>query len=126
MGHKVNPKAFRLGQTITWPSKWFSKKNYAKQLREDVEIRKFLNTKLKEAGVERVEIERSPDQITIIIVAGRPGIIIGRGGAGIEEVKKEVNQKFLKGIKENIKINIFLPTTFRKSPCRRYSRRRFW
>jgi small subunit ribosomal protein S3 len=106
MGHKVNPKVFRLGQTITWPSRWFSKKNYSKQLREDIEIRRFLKNKLKEAGIEKVEIERSPDQITIIIVAGRPGIIIGRGGSGIEEIKKEINQKFLRGVKENIKINI--------------------
>ncbi|HLC64437.1 MAG TPA: 30S ribosomal protein S3 [Patescibacteria group bacterium] len=106
MGHKVNPKAFRLGQSQTWPSKWFAKKGYADLLKEDVCIRRHLNKKLKEAGIDKVSIERTPTEITIIIEAARPGIIIGRGGAGIEEIKKDVLKNFLKSVKQNVKINI--------------------
>jgi len=106
MGHKVNPIAFRIGQTQTWSSRWFSHRNYPELLKEDILIRKFLKTKLKEAGIEKVIIERSPTEITIIIEAVRPGIIIGRGGSGIEEIKKELMIKYLKSVKQNIKINI--------------------
>lgn len=106
MGHKVNPKSFRLGQSVTWSSRWFSKKNYPEMLREDILIKKFLTVKLKEAVVEKIDIERTPAEITIIISATRPGVIIGRGGAGIEEIKKAVSQKFLKNVKQNVKVNI--------------------
>lgn len=106
MGHKVNPKSFRIGQTITWSSRWFAKKNYPELLKEDILIKKFLQERLKEAVVEKIEIERTPAEITIIISATRPGVIIGRGGSGIEEIKKAISQKFLKNIKQTIKVNI--------------------
>ncbi len=106
MGQKVNPKAFRLGQTQTWASKWFAKKDYAEFLKEDILVRKFLKKKLKDAGIDKISIERSPTEITIIIEAARPGIIIGRGGSGIEEIKKDILGKFLKSVKQNVKINI--------------------
>ncbi len=105
MGHKVNPKAFRIGQNITWLSKWFARKNYAELVREDVLIRRSLKKKLKEGGIDKIEIERSPAEITINIIAARPGIIIGRGGGGIEEIKKNLREHFLKS-KQTIKINI--------------------
>lgn len=105
MGHKVNPIAFRLGQNITWSSKWFAHKNYAELVREDVLIRRYLKKKLVETGIDRIEIERSPAEITINIVSSRPGIIIGRGGGGIEEIKKDLTTRFLKS-KQTIKINI--------------------
>jgi len=107
MGHKVNPKSFRLGLNITWLSKWYNLKDYADLVRDDVLIRRFLQKKLKEAGIDRIEIERSPTQMSIIITAARPGIIIGRGGTGIEEIKKELKKKFPKANeKQNIKLNI--------------------
>ncbi len=105
MGHKINPTSFRLKITETWKSKWFSKSNFAAQLREDVRIREYLETHLKRAGVSRIEIERLNDgTITVIIHTAKPGLIIGKGGAGIEELKKKVKQKL--GIKQELKVNI--------------------
>jgi len=107
MGHKVNPKAFRLGQTLTWSSRWFSDKNYADFLKEDILIRKFIKKILKEAVIEKVEIERSANQIAIFITAARPGVIIGRGGTGIEDLKnKIITTCFKNNPKQNLKLNI--------------------
>ena len=101
MGHKVNPKVIRLGITRTWDSNWFARKNYQLYLRQDVLIRKFLKTKLKEAGIAKIEIERSGENLNIIIRAVRPGVIIGRGGLGVEMIKKELQDKILN--KEELK-----------------------
>lgn len=106
MGHKINPIAFRLGQLYTWPSHWFARKQlYAKFLRQDVEIREFLTSKLKESGFERVEIERGINNLTLTIHAAKPGLIIGRSGVGVEELKKNIKNKFLKK-NENLVLNI--------------------
>ena len=86
MGQKVNPVSFRMGMSQSWKSKWFSDKNYVKYLKQDVLVRKYLKIKLRDAGISRIEIKRSADDITIVIYSSRPGIIIGRGGTGIEEV----------------------------------------
>ena len=96
MGQKVNPKIFRLGQFNSWDSRWFSQKNYIKFLHEDMVIKKFLKTELREAAVERIEIERSANVVTVIIHTAKPGIIIGRGGQGVEELKKKIKTKILK------------------------------
>ncbi len=89
MGNKVNPTAFRLGVLYDWKARWFAKKsNYSTNLLEDVKIRKFLLKKLKLAGEVSVEIERSINKIKIIISVSRPGVVIGRGGSGLEELKK--------------------------------------
>ena len=93
MGHKVNPKVIRLGITRTWESKWFARQNYQIYLRQDVLIRKFLKAKLKDAGIAKIEIERSGENLNIIIRAVRPGVIIGRGGMGVEALKKELQEK---------------------------------
>jgi len=106
MGHKVNPKVFRIGQSVNWSSRWFSSKNYADLLKQDILVRKFLKKKWKEAGIEKVDIERTPAELTLIIAAARPGLIIGRGGAGIEEIKKEILIKYFKNAVKNLKINI--------------------
>lgn len=91
MGNKVNPTAFRLGVIYDWKSRWFGRKsNYRKYLLEDFQIRKLLQKKLKLAGVISIEIERSINKITIIIAVSRPGVVIGRGGSGLEELKKEL------------------------------------
>lgn len=105
MGHKVHPTAFRLGNLYTWPSHWFARRNnYAKLLKQDVEIREFLRKELKESGLAKVDIERSVNALTLTIHAAKPGFIIGRGGSGVEDLKKKIKSKFLK--KENLNLNI--------------------
>lgn len=96
MGHKINPIIFRTGITRLWPSKWFNKKDYQKMVEQDIKVRKFLKDKLKEAGIDKIEIERTTNAITFIIYAARPGLIIGRRGEGAEKIKKEVYNKFFK------------------------------
>ena len=95
MGQKVNPIGFRLGTIYTWSSRWFAKKgNYSQFLLEDQKIRKFIMNNLKAAGVAKVEIERSFDKRTIIIHVSRPGVAIGRGGTGHEQLKNTLMKKF--------------------------------
>lgn len=95
MGQKVHPKIFRIGILYQGNSKWFSKKQYAAFLKQDIEIREYLKNKLKEARIAKIEIERSANAINIIIHTSRPGVVIGRGGKGIEELRKELQSKFL-------------------------------
>jgi len=95
MGHKVNPKVIRLGITRTWDSKWFSTRNFIIYLKQDVAIRKLLKEKLKDAGIAKIEIERSGESLNIIIHAVRPGVIIGRGGLGVEALKEDIKKKIL-------------------------------
>ena len=90
MGHKVNPISFRLGFVKDWKSRWFSRKNYPRFLEEDSEIRNFVEHKLKKASVESVEITRSGSAISITIKTARPGLVIGRGGKGLEELQKKL------------------------------------
>lgn len=91
MGQKVNPKAFRLGGLYTWDSRWFvAKDKYKKFVLEDLNLRKALVEKLRPAGISRIEIERSINKIDVILHVSRPGIVIGRGGSGLEEIKKFV------------------------------------
>lgn len=97
MGQKINPIIFRIGPLNSWTSRWYaSPSSYPKRLREDVDIRKFLNSKLRTAGIDRIMIERSRGAITITIHAAKPGMIIGRGGQGIEDVKKQLLSGCLK------------------------------
>lgn len=105
MGNKINPTSFRLGITDTWKSKWFSKSNYVDLLREDIRIREYLETHLRKAGLSRIDIERKGDgTITVIIYTAKSGMVIGKGGAGIEELKKKLKTKL--GIKKEIRVNI--------------------
>lgn len=104
MGQKISPISFRIGFNKGWLSRWFGAKKYKEFLEEDVKIRKFLDKKLKNMSVDRVEIERSPDAPTIIILTARPGLIIGRGGEAIEILKNEI-QKLIKQ-KVSVKIEI--------------------
>ena len=90
MGQKTIPIGNRLGITRTWDSRWFLKKGYANQLLEDLNVRKLIKEKLAHAGVSKVEIERPGQKIKIIIHTARPGIIIGKKGAEVEKLKKEV------------------------------------
>ena len=101
MTHKVHPKSFRLRNTIDWQSRWFERKKYAESLREDFIIRDFLESKLKESGLESIEIERFVGKVNIIINSARPGLIIGRGGSGIEIMKKALEKLLKKSVVKN-------------------------
>jgi len=105
MGQKVNPVAFRLGINKQWSSRWFNDKEYSFLLEQDVRIRKHIKTAMKESGIDRVEIERFPGAMTINLVVAKPGIVIGRGGSGIEDLKNYIKLKFLPP-KVDLKINI--------------------
>ncbi|MBU0732377.1 30S ribosomal protein S3 [Patescibacteria group bacterium] len=107
MGKKINPIIFRMNTTVTPASRWYARKDdFPKLLEQDTKIRKLLKVKLKEASVSRIEIKRSAGRIDIIIHTSKPGIIIGRGGAGIDEMKKELKKKFFGSEKIKININI--------------------
>ena len=92
MGQKVNPIGFRLGITRTWDSRWYAKKDFAKLLLEDINLRKFLKAKLYSAGIARIEIERAANKVKINVHTARPGIVIGKKGAGVETLKAEVQR----------------------------------
>lgn len=108
MGKKVNPKVMRLGITKTWPSIWFeSGKNYIKNIQQDVAIRKHLIKTMREAGIDKVEVTRSLNKIAIDIWTGKPGLIIGRGGNGVEDLKKKIHDQFLRNFRMGeINLNI--------------------
>jgi len=94
MGQKVNPKAFRLGTLYGWASNWYAdKENYSRFLLEDVKLRRFLFGHLKLAGITDVRIDRSINTVNITLFVSRPGVVIGRGGSGLEELKKLITQK---------------------------------
>jgi len=105
MSHKVHPKAFRIKGIEDWDSRGFYGKKFSPLLEEDFKIRKFLKKKIGKLGVEEIRIERFPAKINIIISTARPGLIIGRGGGGVEELKKEIEEKVLKK-KIELKIEI--------------------
>lgn len=94
MGQKTHPYGFRLGYTRTWNSRWYAKKDYVKFLHEDVQIRKIVKTRLYHAGIARVEIERSGNQVKLIIHTARPGIIIGRKGAEVDKLKSGFEKQY--------------------------------
>jgi len=106
MGQKVNPQGIRLGITSDWKSRWFSKKDLPRQLKEDIEIREMLFKKLKTASIGSVELERSAGAVKVIIKTARPGIIIGRGGTGVEDIKKLIKDTFFKQKKTVLKVEI--------------------
>lgn len=107
MGHKVNPTGLRIGITEDWKSKWFSKKEYQVNLRQDVEIRKDIMKKWKNAALANVEIDRSQAAIKIKISTARPGVLIGRGGNGIEEVRNYLLKKYFKNNRStNLKVDV--------------------
>lgn len=96
MGQKVSPTSFRISFHKRWLSRWFALgRKYPAFFKEDYNIRQFLSKKLKGMSVDRVEIERSPDTLSVIVFTSRPGLIIGRGGTGIEDIKRQI-QKIVK------------------------------
>lgn len=106
MGQKVHPIGFRLGGIYTWSSRWFAKNDaYRAALKQDILLRKFLQKRLKDANVSKVDIERSSGAIIINIYTAKPGVIIGRGGQGVELLRKEIKQ-FLIDAKAALTLNI--------------------
>lgn len=106
MGQKINPKIFRIGITQDWQSKWFAKKDFGKYLEQDVKIRKYLKKRLKDAGLSQIQIERSGANIKVNIYTSKPGIVIGRGGSGAENLRKELKTKVIKDGKISLNLNI--------------------
>ena len=92
MGQKVSPTGFRLGIVEDWRSRWYSDKDYAKNLENDLAIRKFLEKQLARAAVSKIEIERTGDKIKVIVTTARPGVVIGKKGAEIDALKKKLEQ----------------------------------
>ncbi|MBI2984337.1 MAG: 30S ribosomal protein S3 [Candidatus Kerfeldbacteria bacterium] len=106
MGQKVHPKSFRLGLTANWNSKWFASRRYPQLLQQDVAIRKFLKSKLTNAGLAAIDIERSLQNLTITIHTAKPGVVIGRGGQGIESLRRGLQMLLMGQGKYLIKLNI--------------------
>ena len=102
MGHKISPTSFRIGIQKDWSSRWFGTAKYIPLLKDDVAVRAYLDKKLKSMSVDRVEIERGTDLLNVIIFSSRPGLLIGRGGSGIEDLKKAL----VKLLKKKVSIRI--------------------
>ena len=103
MGQKINPRSMRLQVDKDWQSKWFATKDYADQLVQDIQLRRAVERKLgKRAGAARVDIERSPNQLVVTIYTSKPGVVIGRGGSGAEELKKILSKLTTDPIKISI------------------------
>ncbi len=94
MGQKVHPYGFRVGYNKNWLSRWYSKTNYPEFIIEDRKLRNYLKSKLYHAGISRIELERAADKVRIIIYTSRPGIVIGRKGAEIENLRNDLKKKF--------------------------------
>jgi len=103
VGQKVHPLGFRLGVYRSWFARWFARDSYGKQLLEDLEIRKFLKKELVRAEVSRIEIEKAGENVRVIIHSGRPGMVIGKKGKGIEDIRTKLANKINKN---NIEISV--------------------
>ncbi|MFA9556485.1 30S ribosomal protein S3 [Evansella sp. AB-rgal1] len=103
MGQKVNPIGLRVGIIKDWESKWYSDKDYADLLHEDIKIREYLEKRLKEASLSTVEIERAANRVNVTIFTAKPGMVIGKGGSEVEALRKALNQ--LTGKRVHININ---------------------
>jgi small subunit ribosomal protein S3 len=102
MGQKIHPRGLRLGGLENWRSRWFAKKDFAKYIGEDIRIRKFVHDKLQAAGISKIEIERAAARVKVNIFSAKPGLVIGKKGKDIDELRKE-----LKGlVKREIALNI--------------------
>lgn len=102
MGQKVNPKGLRIGIIRSWEGRWYADKNYSELLHEDLRIRKFVTEKLQQAGVPKVEIERAANRIKVSVHAAKPGIVIGRGGTEVENLRKALENMTGKQVAVNI------------------------
>lgn len=106
MGHKANPIGMRIGITTFWKSRWFGGKLYQKHLREDITMREFIMKRWKTAGIAGVEVERSSGSVRLIIGTARPGVLIGRGGTGVEDIIRALKLRFFPGRRVDLKLDI--------------------
>lgn len=102
MGQKVHPHGFRLGFIYDWESKWFAEKDYTQRLHEDLDLRRFVLSELPDASISHVEIDRNANLVTVTIHTAKPGIVIGRGGAKVEELRSSL-ERFSGG---RVRVNI--------------------
>lgn len=106
MGHKVHPKIHRIPLIYPWDSRWFAKKEQLPEfLQQEVLIKKHLREKLKDSGIDAISVERTPKFVTVTILTAKPGVIIGRSGQGVEDLRKDIERKFLHH-KTKVKLNI--------------------
>ncbi|MBU0546045.1 30S ribosomal protein S3 [Patescibacteria group bacterium] len=106
MSHKVHPVIHRIPVIHTWDSKWFARKQQLpKVLEQEVKIREYLGKKLKDAGVDAISIERTAKDVSINILAAKPGFIIGRSGEGLEKIRKDIEKNYLQ-FKSKVKLNV--------------------
>ncbi len=106
MGHKVHPKIHRTPLIFPWDSRWFARKELLPTfLRQEMAIREYLNKKLRDAELDAISIERSPKEVNITILAGKPGVVIGRSGQGLEVIRKEIERTFLQ-FKTKVRLHV--------------------
>jgi len=105
MGQKVHPRIFRIGTIYTWRSKWFAVRGYRQLLEADIKLRRWLRKKLRGGAVAQIDVERGSSSLTVSIHTAKPGLVIGRGGAQAEDLKREIKTKFLKTT-DNLQLNI--------------------
>ncbi len=104
MGQKISPTSFRVGIQRDWSSHWFGGRKYVAYLKDDLAVRRFLDKKLKNIGVAGIEIERGSDTMNIVIITARPGLLIGRGGGGIEDLKTQISKLLSKKVAIRIEV----------------------
>ena len=114
MGHKVNPYGFRLGVIYPWKSKWFAGRDFAEQLHQDVLVRKYITGRLTRAGISGIDIERKGDQVQVFIRTARPGIVIGRKGAEVDKIRKDVEK--ITGRRVDVKVEDMNQTASESRP----------
>jgi small subunit ribosomal protein S3 len=102
MGHKVHPTGFRIGVIYGWQAKWYAEKNYTELLHEDLEIRRLISRRLSDASISRVDIDRNANQVTVTIHTAKPGIVIGRGGAKVDELRNQLEKTTGRRVRVNI------------------------
>jgi len=102
LGQKTNPIGMRLGINRTWNSLWFDEKTFAKKLKEDIMLRKYIRKRMPNAGISQIEIKRTPKRITLTIHTARPGIVIGKKGAEVDKLKEELQRVTSQEIQVNI------------------------
>ena len=102
MGHKVNPKGLRVGITDTWQSRWYSVRDFSKYIGEDLRIRKYIKEKLQAAGISKIEIERAASRVKINIFSAKPGLVIGKKGKDIEDLRRDLRNLVQRDVSLNI------------------------
>ena len=102
MGHKVHPYGFRIGIIRDWRARWYDEKHYAQLVHEDIDIRRMIQTSYKEAGISQIEIERKANEVTVTVNTARPGVVIGRGGQRVDELRALLEKHTGKKVRLNI------------------------